>query len=198
MSPVLVKDTATPELNRIRGLVKRPKALMSAAGKRVEFVLRAHFLKKNQEGNRRGWTRSNFWNKRVRSATSFTGATDTTAQVTIASPEFIHKLRGGKITAKRGKFLSIPLPDRAKAAGSPREWDGPEKLVPRKTSDGYMLGVAQPGQAGNRGQRLTMMYLLVKSVNQKADPTALPPDAEIQTAIDQEANDYFNRELSRA
>lgn len=201
---IQVTDQATPLLHNIATAVKRPRALMAAAGKRVEKELRSHFLKKNQEGNKRGWPRSNFWTKRIRQATSFTGADDTSATVTIASPEFYHKLKGGRISAKRGKFLAIPLSARAKAAGSPREggWRG-NALTLTPTADGtkFVLRESLASRITRKGRgQITggeAHYLLVKSVNQKADPTALPPDHAIQSAIDDEAQKYFAREAAR-
>ena len=52
----------------------------------------------------------------------------------IASPEFAHKVRGGTITPKRGKFLALPLRAEAYAAGSPREWDAANGRVSRRSS----------------------------------------------------------------
>lgn len=127
-SSVQIADAATPELIRIRGLVKRPRGLMAAAGKRVAKELRQHFAEKDAKGNRRGWHRSHFWNRRIRQSTSMTAATDNSAEVTIAAPEFIQKLRGGTIRPRRGRMLALPLTSRAKKARSPREWDNHAEL----------------------------------------------------------------------
>ncbi|GAB4180108.1 MAG: hypothetical protein Fur0032_20970 [Terrimicrobiaceae bacterium] len=197
---VQISDQATPELIRIRGLVQRPRSLMAAAGKRVERELRGHFLKKNRQGNRRGWVRSNFWSKVVRQATAFTGATDNSAEIGIASPEFVHKLRGGTIRPRRGRALAIPLTSRAKAAGSPREWDDSSRLVPIKTRKGLFLMVSQykgKERGGIKGQRLIAAYKLVPKVTHKPDPTALPPDGALEGAVEDEAMKYLDRLTKR-
>lgn len=193
---IQINDQATPELLRIRAQVKRPRALMAAAGKRVERELRSHFLAKDSEGNRRGWVRSHFWNKRVRQATSFTGATDTTAEVEIASPEFVHKLRGGTIRPKRGRALAIPLTNRAKKAGSPREWDD-DALFPLKTKRGLFLMIATlgKGRGGIKGQRLIAAYKLLPKVTHRPDPTALPPEGNLEAAVEDEALKYLRRSI---
>jgi phage gpG-like protein len=112
---VQVQDAATPALAAIARLVRAPRGLMAAAGKRVEKEYRGHFLALDRQGNARGWPRSHFWARRVRQATSLTSVTDTGAKVTIASPEFGHKVRGGTVRPKRGKFLAIPMTPQAKA-----------------------------------------------------------------------------------
>lgn len=201
---ITITGAATPELARIRNLVKRPAALMAVAGKRGEKHLRGHFLKKNSEGNAQGWPRSNFWNKRVRQATSFAGSTDTTAEIRIASPELAHKITGGKVTAKRSKFLAIPLTAKAKAAGSPREggWGGNDLvLTPTADKSKMLLREALASTIGNGKRRITggeAQYILLRSVTHKADPTAMPPQAEFEAAIEDEAGKFYLREVLRS
>lgn len=204
---VHIRDTDTPALRMLAARVQRPRALMAVAGKRVEKELRSHFSDKDRQGNAQGWPRSHFWNRAVRSSTAFQGATDTSAEVAIAAPEFMQKLRGGRISAKRGKFLAKPLTARAKAAGSPREggWrggtltfirlpDGRALLVEAlHTRLSFRRGRAVGGkEAGGEAQ-----YILLRSVNQKPDATALPPDKAINDAIDDEAEKFFTRERLR-
>lgn len=197
---ITIRDTETPKLARIRGLVKRPKALNAAAGKRAERELKKHFLGKDREGNRRGWVRSHFWNQ-IRQSTALTVATDTGAIVEIAHPAIEQKIRGGIIRAKRGRNLAIPLTDKAKAAGSPREWNDPSALVPIKTKRGLFLVLSTyQAHTGSsiKGQRLIAMYKLTPSVNQDKDPTALPPEGAIESALDDEAEKFLAREEARS
>ena len=204
---VQIRDTSTPRLETIRQQAKRPRALMAAAGKRVEKDLRAHFADKDRKGNAKGWPRSHFWARTVRAATAFQGATDTGATVAISSPEFMLRLRGGTVRAKRGKYLAIPLTARAKAAGSPREggWSGGALKFFRTKLGRALLVEASHTRLAFRGGRVAggqqsggeAQYLLVRSVRQRADSSALPTEAKLQAAIDNEAEKYLARELAR-
>jgi hypothetical protein len=163
--------------------LRNPRLLLQEVGKAVANHLKDHFQARNAEGNRRGWARSNFWNT-IRDATAYTGATDTKATVTIASVEFLHKLRGGTIRPGSGRrYLAIPLTSDAKAAGSPREWDNPGELVAIRLPRGLYLFRKQ-------GDRMRAYYKLVKSVTHRPDPKALPPTAELQATVDQAVRNY--------
>jgi len=169
----------------------------------VQNALRTHFDKKNSEGNKRGWVRSNFWSKIVKRGTVFTGATENEATVTIASREFVHKLRGGTVRAKSGRMLAIPLTNQAKAKGSPGDWTvkGDGKLSFVKTPKGafliYNRGFRSKNGLTAKGQKGEAWYKLVASVRHLADPTALPPMAELEVAAMNAARDQIDKELRR-
>jgi len=188
-----VRDLATPELQRIAREVKHPRLLMQAVGKRVEKDLRAHFRAREAEGNRQGWPRSHWWIREVAKATAYQGATDTEATVSIASLQFLHKLRGGTVRAASGKFLAVPLTAQAKAKGSPAEWttrgDGKLVFVRSKTGVACLL----PG----KGERHGASYLLLKQVTHKADPRALPDDADLLAPVYDEAVKFVNRTIRK-
>ena len=188
-----VKDLATPELQRIAAAVQRPQLLLQAAGKRVEKELRRHFRERDAEGNEKGWSRSHWWNKEVAKATAYQSATDTEAVVSIASKQFLHRLRGGTVRAGRGKFLALPLTDQAKKKGSPAEWTtkGDGQLVFMRSK----LGVAYlfPGKDKGHGAS----YLLLKSVTHRPDPRALPEPGTLEAAVDDEAQRFLRRTLRR-
>lgn len=188
---VEIIDTATPELQRIAGLIARPRGLMAAASKRVERDLRSHFAKKDREGNAKGWPRSHFWAKTVRAATSVSSVTDSAATVTVASSELVHKIKGGRVTPKRGKFLAIPATARAKAAGSPREGGIPGLFfIARRVNSKRYLAIQDGGA-------LRIMYRLLPYVDHRADPTAVPSQSTINQAVDDEAGKYLARALRR-
>ena len=132
---VKIQDLATPKLDALLRQTKRPKGMLTVVGRRVENVLRDYFLQRNEEGNKQGWPRSNFWSQTVAAATRFEGATDTEATVRIASREFLHKLEGGTIRAKNGRMLARPS-----ASKAPREI---LHAVPRS---GVEAGEPQPQQ----------------------------------------------------
>jgi hypothetical protein len=191
-----ITDTATPGLAKLGGSLARSTRRMQAIGKRVEVELRAHFDRKNAQGNAKGWYRSNFWNRVVERATAFQSATGTEAVVSIASREFVHKVTGGVVRAKSGRMLAIPLRSQAKEAGSPKEWSTPGdgQLVFIKTRRGAFLFRNLGFRGGGRikGQQLEVWYKLVASVRHLADPTALPPRADLEAAI----LDQVKREIS--
>jgi len=176
---------------------------MQAMGKGVENALRTHFDRKNSEGNKRGWVRSNFWSKIVKRGTAFTGATENEATVTIASPAFVHKLRGGTVRAKSGRMLAIPLTNQAKAAGSPGEWSKPGdgKLSFVKTPKGafliYNRGFRSKKGMTAKGQKGEAWYKLVASVRHLADPTALPESGVLEMAAANAARSQIAAELRR-
>lgn len=188
--PVTVADFVTPKLQRIAARVRRPRLLMQAAGRRVENILHEHFLGRNAQPNKRGWPKSNWWNREVRRNTALQGASDTEATVSIASRQFLQRLRGGRITGN--PFLALPLTPQAKRRGSPGEWTskGDGQLVFLRSH----LGVAYlfPGKGKSHGAS----YLLVRAVNQKPDPDALPPRARIEDGVEDEAEKFLRREIA--
>lgn len=193
---IVITDTAPPALKTKAERIARSQRRMEAIGDRVAEVLREHFQTKNNAGNKKGWWRSNFWVDVVKSATSRTGATDRTATVTVASREFVHKLKDGVVRAKGGSFLAIPLRSEAKEKGSPGEWSqkGDGQLIPIRTGRGLFLfrNLGFRGRGRTKGQRLEVWYKLVTSVRHLADPTALPPRQQILDAI----NDQLQREIA--
>ncbi len=191
---VQIQNLATPRLEELRRQTTRPKGMLTVAGRRVSNVLREHFHMRNSEGNRRGWqVRSNFWSKVVAAATHFEGATDTEATVRIASYEFLHKLQGGVIRAKSGRMLAIPLTATAKKAGSPREWGD------KKRGEIFVLKSKEENKAflaRKKGENaIELLYLLIASVNQEADPRALPPKGTLEAAAEDEAGKFLERSL---
>lgn len=186
-----IHDLATPELQRISAQVRRPQLLMQACGRRVANDLKKHFRSRDAEGNSKGWVRSHWWRREPLQATSLTEATATGATVSIASREFAHRLRGGRIQGH--PYLAIPLTNQAKAKGSPGEWthkgDGQLAFIRSRTGACYLF----PGE----GQSHDASYLLVRSVNQKPDPRALPPREDLESGVDDEATRFLQRTLRK-
>lgn len=197
---ITITDNATAQVQAIFANPATARRRMQAIGKRVEVDLRKHFDRKNSEGNKRGWVRSNFWSKTVKRGTSFTGATENEATVTIASREFVHKLRGGTIRAKAGRMLAIPLRSQAKAAGSPGEWSTPGdgQLTFIRTKKGaYLFRNRGFRGRGIKGQRLEAWYKLVASVRHLADPSALPEEGVLSAAVADQAEKEIAAEIRR-
>lgn len=202
---ISIQDGATPTLRRMMAELRNRRPMMQAAGKAAETVLRDHFTRRDAEGNKQGWPRRHFWNRVVRRATSFTGATDLEATVTIASREFSQKLYGGTIRPTNGKFLAIPLTARAYAAGRPRLWTGASLHAVRLEGGRLLLRESLhsslKGRKRDRGKRIEggeAQYLLVRSVNQKADPNALPSMTKLATRVRMVIGDYLVRRAAMA
>jgi hypothetical protein len=200
MIEITIEDGATPALRQRLQELQNRQPLMEAAGKAVEGVLHSHFTRRDAEGNKKGWPRKHFWNRVVRRATAFSGATNDTATVKIASREFSQKLFGGTIRAGSGKFLAIPLTARAYAVGRPRNWTGTSLHVLRLSSGKLLLREnlhsSLKGRKRDRGKRIEggeAQYLLVKSVKQKADPNALPSTDKMTRAARIVVADYLAR-----
>lgn len=192
---ITIDDRVSGDLARKARAWARSQRRMEALGQRLANELRDHFDRRNAQGNKKGWPRSNFWNRVVKRATSMTQALPTEATVTIASREFIHKLKGGTVGAKSGRMLAIPLRGEAKKKGSPGEWSKPGdgQLIFIKTRKGAFLfrNLGFRGRGRKRGQRLELWYKLVASVRHLADPDALPPRRDLAAALE----DQLEREM---
>src|SRR5882672_6924079 len=129
-----ITDKATGELVKLQNLVKSPLRLMEQVGRRVEADLKRHFMMKDSLGNKKGWSRSHFWQKSVADKTKLSTVTPTSADIIVDSYEFVHKVQGGQITAKTSKYLSIPMTQEGKLSESPRKWsNGKLRFIPTRS-----------------------------------------------------------------
>lgn len=162
------------------------KGLHEVAGRAVEGSLRDHFASRDGEGNKRGWPSQHFWGGRIRNATSFTGATETSATVVVADRAFAAKVHGAHIVPKEAKMLAIPL--RAMVYGvRPRENTIPGLFVWKAPSGKVFLAAKDKD-----GKALRIYWLLVGSANIPADPRALPPDETVGARIIESIQDYLS------
>ncbi len=119
------------------------------------------------------------WWKLVESGWTVGNVTSQTATLSNSSTGFAHKVTGGVITAKRKKYLTIPVHPTAHGV---RARDYANSIAPLFAAKGILFRTEDDGA-------LTQIYALKKSVNQKPWPTALPPeqtyaDAFINSAVD--------------
>jgi hypothetical protein len=205
MITIRINDQATPFFNRAIAQVKRPRVLLEAASKEVVQTLKAHFKSKQLQGNKRGWRERYFWygvRNSVAQSTGVSSITDTKAVVTVASPAFAHKVTGGPIVPKLRKWLTIPLTEQAYllgGKGTVRE--SQPDLFPITTKRGSYLVrniVESRGRGKLRNNRLEFWFRLVKRVDQDADPTALPPEADLAAAVERSARIVLPRLLKNA
>lgn len=186
MISVTINDSGVKAaLERAGAAVSRP--LMALLGKQAEVEIRKHFRGRNSKPNKHGWTKKNFWEREGARNTALTEVTDSSATVSIASAAIGFKITGGTIRPKRGAALAIPLTAEAYAAGSPREWDQPERLFRPKGRNFLATGDGKGG--------IKAMYALVKSVTQAADPDALPGMDTLGEKLAESTRRYMARKI---
>ena len=179
---------------------KNPKAVLLNSGRELGNQLRAWFRQRDKTNvNQLSERRSHFWLQVAQSVNQPQMEGPTKISVTISDPRFAQKLFGGTISAKAAEALTIPVEERAydrTAATFERETG--LKLILLKTGgsaanalENAVLAVADP----NDPKRLTIEYVLTKSVDQKADPEALPPKAQLEAAILSRAQRVLDREM---
>ncbi|HWM26595.1 MAG TPA: hypothetical protein VNP98_17390 [Chthoniobacterales bacterium] len=201
------EGAAGPHLRALIEHVTNRRPLNAALGKRGEVELREHFLERNQEPNKRGWPKQDFWN-RIRKSTALSTVDASGATVTISDPAINQKVFGGDITPKEGKYLAIAAI--AEAYGrSPRSFSNLEPVI--RWRDGQRRAVAlaerrasllrsRKDGTGTEKKREEVggkiFYWLVEKIRQKKDPRALPKPEIFERALFEEA-DIFVQDILR-
>lgn len=187
------KNTAGPMAAALAQRARRPAAGLLQAGRGLSNLLKAHYRQKSQQPNKLGGDRTFFWAGEGSSVDKSVNAPKQTApdtvSVSISHPAINQKIFGGTISAKRAKALTIPLV----AAAHGRSAAVLERFL------GIKLFRVKNTLAGKDASgKLTIYYALVKSVNQKPDPTALPPESEMQRVVTQAWEKWFFAEPGAA
>lgn len=183
------------EFNSIARRATDTKAVLLNAGREVGNRLRSHFrMKDRKQPNHLSARRQHFWQQVGRSVQQPQMENATTVSVTISDPRFAQKLFGGTIRAKNAGALTIPVEERAYGRTTKTfERETGLKLFLVRTGKGAfqnaVLAVQEKGQAG-----FTTEYLLTKSVDQQADPTALPEKTALETAVLARAQKVVDRQ----
>lgn len=186
MQVKLTKDTITPELKRLMGEVKRPVVVFQAGAKAVQVGISKHLKALQGRGNAKGWAPRHFFAGRPDSVERNVGinkVTDKGAEITIADPRFVHRIIGGRVTAKRARMLAIPLTEEAYALsgkGSLREAaPGLKVVVLRKGI--YLVRESEERVKGKKQKRIRAMPLfkLVRSVTHSAHPNEMPDTVKL-------------------
>ena len=173
----VTRDTLTPELREKLRQVKNPRPIAAALGKCLEVELIRTFRQfQTERPNAMGWPSANFWVRKVAQKTALTEVHDKFAVVTVASPEFIHRLEGGTIypTAPR-TTLAIPANAEAYKMGGPKASGADLQFL--LLAQGNLVGALLKKTGQTKKGDLTggqIMYWLVRSVNQKAHPDEDP------------------------
>jgi hypothetical protein len=108
----LSRDTLSPDLARKLRVIQRPRTLFEAGAKAVQRGIVTHLRKLQARGNEKGWPSQGFFaggRNSVEKNVGISRLDETGAVITIADPRFVHRIEGGTVTAKRRRFLAIPL-----------------------------------------------------------------------------------------
>ncbi len=180
-------------LQRVLDRTERPAGMLRIVGREVGNRLRVHYREKQKTPNRLGGKRTNFWLQVGRSVQQPQLRGATTVVVSINHPAIAQKVRGGRIVAKRARFLTIPVSPEAYGRTA-------ETLAHEKGILLFVLGKPD-GQKGvlaelSTTRGIVVHYLLRRSVNQAPDPTALPPLAALETAAVERAEAALAREIA--
>jgi hypothetical protein len=179
----------TAELDRIAGQLRNPNALLKAVGRRGAEELRKHFRNRNQQGNKLGGRRSNFWRQVADSTNNPVQEGTSRVRISISHPAFAQKVFGGTIKAKNAGALTIPVDPLAydRTVAVFQQQTGIQLFRLRKKGGGFSNLLA-----GFISEKvLRVFYVLAKSVTQAADPEALPDRAQFNAAILETATDQI-------
>lgn len=208
----LTHDDVTPALRKLQAQAKRPRALMAAASRGVANLFKSHLrLLDRTRPNKLGGKRTHLWNEFARSV-NVSALTDASAVVSISDPRAAQKHKGGVITAKRARFLTIPV-DPAAYGRTARTLASELgiKLFVLGTGDRAVLAgqdasftrTQRPGRKrvegpSNQPQGFKVYYALKASVTQLPDPPEgiLPPDSEITVTALTHARNALMRQLN--
>ena len=193
MTGVTIDLSANNDLKVIYASVKRPEALLKVLGRRGANELKKWFRGRNNTPNKLGGRRTNFWNQVASSVQSPVVVGSSGVRVDVTHPAYGFKLRGGRITPKRAKALTIPVHPEAygRTVATFERETGIELFRPYATG-----GVASDLLMGaNDDGSLTVYFVLRPFVDQEKDPLAFPPD--FTASILDEARKFQVRQLSR-
>lgn len=182
---LIIRDRASPGLQRIAAQVKEPRALLAVLGRKGAQELKTHFRKKDTtQPNKLGGRRTHYW-REVADSTRAGKATARSVTIRIGHPTISQKVYGGQIIAKRAKALTIPMhPDAHGRMAS--EFDDELFIHKDDQGKGYL--------ARSTGGGIELMYALRKSVNQDPDPTALPNLARLSRKLIPVARKFLDLE----
>jgi hypothetical protein len=173
------------EFQRVLGRAQNPTAVLMGAGRALGNLLKNHFRKKDrEEPNKLSPRREHFWLQVSRTVSAPAQSGYNSVAVKVSDPRIAQKVYGGTITAKAAGALTIPVEERAYGrTASTFEAETGLKLILIRTGGGKNNAFQNAVLAVKEGGGLVVEYLLTKSVDQAADPTALPSMAQMQAAV---------------
>lgn len=178
-------------LRLIRQLEDAPEGRMiwEAIGEAESDLVKNHFYERDAKPNKMGAPKTHYWRQAGDSVGTLTRAGE--AEVQIKHLGVRQQWKGGVITPKNSKFLTIPL--RAAARGKRAAEFGDLFLLKRRKGRRYGFLVRSTGQ-----KRIDVMYALMSSVKQDADPDVMPKDTEMQKLAGETALFVLRRIIKRS
>jgi hypothetical protein len=180
----LESGTARNQLQGLSKLIEHPREILAAGAVAGRRALQRHFSEKDKAGNKLGGARTHFWGD-VGSSTQLGEVSDRQANIDIGDSRFAQRLYGGPIRAKRpwpgSGFLLLTIPVNPLAYG--RRASVMQRETGIKLS---FVGSARGGVLGHFAAHASedeVYYVCVPEVTQPADPSALPPDDELEQTI---------------
>ncbi|HTH49632.1 MAG TPA: hypothetical protein VMB21_19115 [Candidatus Limnocylindria bacterium] len=164
-------------------------------------VLKAHFRAKDQnEPNALGGERTHFWRAVMGTVQSpVVAANGRRVSVSINHPAIAQKVKGGRIVAKRGAALTIPIvPEAHGRTAATFERETGRKLFIVRIGNTKDNPFADAVLAAATGGGIQVEYLLRREVNQRPDPTALPPQAVLEDTLFARAEKWAARQAAIA
>ncbi len=199
------------------GITKNLAGLNKVLAARLSDELVEYLRRQNtRKPNRLGAVRTNFYSK-VADATAVAEVNETGATVSIADSRFAIHVHGGTIKPVKAKMLTIPLVKEAhglRASSYVKKTgrklftipgvkllfeeteEGTQTLVNktegRTREDGASVAVTLAGRS-----RIRPVYALAESVTIEKDPTALPSDLALASILQEEAQDWVDRQIRK-
>lgn len=192
MASIDITDQVSPLLKKLQEQLA-PAQLYPEVGRAMVKLFREHF--QSLPDNKHGWPTTNFWARAVKS-TNYSLLADGIS-VNVNQQGVRQRLEGGEIHPVDKKYLAIPA--REEAYGKrPHDIPNLELAFSRKGGSVHAFALVEAaftevsfGRQRKDGSRKVtpgkehggVMFWLVKSVHQHADPNVIPGDEEIgQTA----------------
>jgi hypothetical protein len=178
-------------------VVKNPTAMLKAAGRELGNQLKRHFRQRDRTSANHlaPDRREHFWLQIAQSVQLPVQEGPLTISVTVSDPRLPQKVYGGTITAKNAKALTIPVaPDAYGRSARTFEAETGLKLFLIRSGTGA-FGRALLATKENNAKGFTVEYLLTPSVDQDADPDALPEMGFLEEAILDRADPVLNNQL---
>ena len=185
---ISTSDLASPAIRRLQqGL--QPARLTPIVGRAGRNAVREHLFARDATPNRLGGRRTHYYGQAARS-TNFTVEGDTVV-IAVTQIGIRQRFYGGTIKPKTAKFLTIPV-NPAAHGKTAREFGDLELIF---GAGGQPIALARKAKGKRRFGEI--MFLLLKSVTQSADPSTLPSMPALAAAIRPELDKYIAH-LTRA
>lgn len=185
-------------------LAEEPMA--DAGGRAVKLLLVDHFTELNEERHRAGG--ENFYADAARSVQN-PETVDGTAMIAIDKIGLAQRLFGGTIRAINGKYLAIPVEGTDAVGKVPADFTNLQFFKTKRGGGlklqravasvvGHLRTGKHKGKSRNEADILgdVVLFWLVPSVDQAADPTVLPADEEMQSVAYDAMDQFLTRRLA--